>query len=122
MLVRFPSGCAAAKFSAQKHALFFASFLRRRAFTTASRASTSDQRKMADEIEATVDHEMTNTQQEEKEDEKPSTDIEELKKSVAEDSTTVEEADGKTAAEPEEEEEYVLKDEAHEEEDNQKDG
>ena len=77
---------------------------------------------MADEIEATGENEMVTYQLEVKDEEKPSTDIEELKKSVAEDSETAGHADGKANTEQEEEEEYVLKDEANEEEDNQKDG
>ena len=77
---------------------------------------------MAEEIETTGDHEMITGQQEEIDDEKPSTNIEELKKSVAEDSVAPEDVEEKANTEQEEEEEYVLKDEAHEEEDNQKDG
>ena len=77
---------------------------------------------MADEVATTGDNEMITDQQQEIDDEKPSTNIEELKKSVAEDSVASEGVEEKANAEPEEEEEYVLKDEAHEEEDNQKDG
>jgi len=75
---------------------------------------------MADEIEATGENEMKAGQV--ADDEKPSTDVEELKKSVAEDAVASEDVDEKANPEQEEEEEYVLKDEADEEEENQKDG
>ena len=79
-----------------------------------------DEENMADEIEATGENEIKAGQV--ADDEKPSTDVEELKKAVAEDSVASEGVDEKANPEQEEEEEYVLKDEADEEEENQKDG
>ena len=86
---------------------------------------------MADNIEPSADEEMVAVQEQTAEEEKPTTDVEGLKKAVAEDAAKVEaDESAKSGAEDEsakaanneqdEEEEYVLKDEAHEEEDNQK--
>ena len=79
---------------------------------------------MADQVESTGDHEMISAQEPVDIEEKPSTDIEELKQAVTEDSNNSFAADesAKANVDQEEEEEYVLKDEAHGEEDNQKDG
>eukprot|EP00112_Aurelia_sp_Birch-Aquarium-sp1_P020653 Seg5378.3 transcript_id=Seg5378.3/GoldUCD/mRNA.D3Y31 product="ADP-ribosylation factor 2-B" protein_id=Seg5378.3/GoldUCD/D3Y31 len=86
---------------------------------------------MADNTEPTADEEMVAVQEKTEEEEKPTTDVEELKKAVAQDAAKTEaDESAKSGAEDEnakaanneqdEEEEYVLKDEAHEEEDNQK--